>query len=127
MFRNLLKLRLTAVGILSGLLIICCNLAIIRAEEEIAATNVAALTPEALAEEVQGHENTSERKVRQFGYYPPPPPPPPFGRPFGPYYPPPPPPPPYFGYGGGFGRTRVITRTRTRYVNRYGGFGGFYG
>ncbi|XP_061398862.1 uncharacterized protein LOC133334564 [Musca vetustissima] len=126
MFHNILKSRLIA--ILAGLLIISRNLATIKAEEEIAAVeNVAPLTPELLSLDIQGHENTSGRKVRQFGYYPPPPPPPPFGFPPPAFGRPPPPPPPYFGYGGGFGRTRVITRTRTRYVNRYGGFGGFYG
>ncbi|XP_061394251.1 uncharacterized protein LOC133329805 [Musca vetustissima] len=126
MFHNILKTRL--ITILAGLLIISRNLATIKAEEEIAAVeNVAPLTPELLSQDIQGHENTSGRKVRQFGYYPPPPPPPPFGFPPPAFGRPPPPPPPYFGYGGGFGRTRVITRTRTRYVNRYGGFGGFYG
>lgn len=97
--------------------------------------------PETLAVEVQGHENTSERKVRQFGF----PPPPPYG--FGGYRPG-----GFYGgggfpggggfyggggfprgggfSGGGFQRSRVVTQTRTRIVDRYqgGGFrGGFYG
>ncbi|XP_064547945.1 shematrin-like protein 2 [Drosophila montana] len=78
-------------------------------------------SPDAVAPVEQG-----ARKVRQyFG-----PPPPPF---FGP------PPPPYFGgfgggYGGGYGgygfgggyqRTRIVTRTRVR--GGYGGFGGGFG
>lgn len=120
--------KLTLIAFTAGFLIIFCNLPDAAAEED-----VIALAPEMLAPEIQGHENTSPRKARQFGFPPPPPPPPPpFGGPFG-YRPPPPPPPPGFGYGrpgfggpgfgGGFGRQRVITRTRTRYVNvnRYRG------
>ncbi|KAH8371774.1 hypothetical protein KR093_008818 [Drosophila rubida] len=79
---------------------------------------------DAAADGVEG-----SRKTRQyFG-----PPPPPF---FGP--PPPPPPPPYYGggfggfgggyggygFGGGYQRTRVVTRTR--YRGGFGGFGGGY-
>ncbi|KAH8297151.1 hypothetical protein KR044_005550 [Drosophila immigrans] len=79
--------------------------------------------------DTEGVEGTGTRKARQyFG-----PPPPPF---FGP--PPPPPPPPYYGggfggfgggyggygFGGGYQRTRVVTRTR--YRGGFGGFGGGY-
>lgn len=85
--------------------------------------------PETLVVEVQGHENTSGRKVRQFGFSP-------FG--FGGGYRPFPPGPGFYGppirgggfSGGGFQRSRVVTRTQTRIVDRYqgGGFrGGFYG
>ncbi|XP_013112787.1 34 kDa spicule matrix protein-like [Stomoxys calcitrans] len=118
----------------AGLLLICSNLLSIRAEE--ATTN--GLAPETPAEEVQGHENTSARKARQFGF-PPPPPPPPFG--FGgpgfggpgfggpgfggPGFGGPGFGNPYFGgpgFGGGYRR-----RFRTRYRVRSSNFGVFIG
>ncbi|KAI8119183.1 hypothetical protein FF38_02028 [Lucilia cuprina] len=132
MFLDFCKVSL--VSIIFVLLISC--LGSVRSEgeqDEVLLKTTEKLIPETLAVEVQGHENTSGRKVRQFGF--PPPPPRPFG--FGGYRPFPPAPGFYRpavgggGFaGGGFQRTRVVTRTQTRVVDRYqgGGFrGGFYG
>ncbi|XP_037809272.1 uncharacterized protein LOC119602022 [Lucilia sericata] len=128
----ILDVRTVSLVTIIFILLISC-LGSVRAEEEqeeVLLKTTEKLMPETLAVEVQGHENTSGRKVRQFGF-----PPSPFG--FGGYRPFPPGPgfyrPPVGGggfAGGGFQRSRVVTRTQTRVVDRYqgGGFrGGFYG